>query len=56
MIIRNIKDTKADRRYFDERGRIAEAARAGKLGKSMLTLDPKTGEWHANPKKTFRRV
>lgn len=56
MIIKNIKNTASDRKYFDEKGKINEAARAGKLGKSWLKQDPKTGEHKVQPKGIFRRV
>ena len=56
MIIKNLKTTREDRKYFDEKAKINEAARAGKLGKSWLKQDPKTGEHKVKPKGIFRRV
>lgn len=55
-LIKNIKTTDSDRKYFDEKAKINEAARQGKLGKSWLKQDPKTGEHKVAPKKIFKRV
>jgi hypothetical protein len=56
MIIRNIKTTREDQRYFSEKGKIKEAADAGRLGKSWFRKDPKTGQDLLSPKKVIRRV
>ena len=55
MIIRNIKTTRSDRRYFDEKAKIKEAADAGKLGKSWFGRD-KNGEHKLRPKRIIGRV
>lgn len=56
MIIRNLKNTRSDRRYFDEKGRISLAANEGRLGKSWFRYDEKKGEMVLSPKKVIRRV
>lgn len=56
MIIRHEKTTREDQRYFDEKGRIAEAANKGKLGKSWFKYDQKKGQHVLSPKKNYRRV
>lgn len=56
MIIRNIKTTREDRRYFEEKGRIKQAADAGRLGKSWFRKDQKTGQEVLSPKKVIKRV
>ncbi len=55
MIIRNIKTTAADRRYFDEKAKIKEAADAGRLGKSWFARD-KNGEHKLRPRRIAGRV
>ena len=56
MIIKNIKNTREDRRYFEEKGRIKMAADAGRLGKSWFRKDPRTGQDVLSPKKVIKRV
>lgn len=56
MIVKNPKTTKADQRYFEERGKISEAAREGRLGRSWFTLNPKNGKWEVKPHATYKRV
>ena len=56
MIVRNPKTTKADRRYFDEKARIKEAADAGKLGKSWFFKNPKNGKDELRPRRIIGRV
>lgn len=56
MLIKNPKITALDRKYYDERAKINEAARAGKLGKSWFVRNLKTGRMEVKPKATFRRV
>lgn len=55
-IIRNIKNTASDRRYFEEKGKIKEAAEAGRLGKSWFRKDPRSGNQVLSPKKVIKRV
>lgn len=55
MIVRNIKTTGSDRRYFSEKAKIKEAADAGKLGKSWLKKD-RDGQYKLRPKSIINRV
>ena len=56
MVIKNIKTTQSDRKYFDEKGRIKEAADAGKLGKSWFYKNPKNGKDELRPRRIIGRV
>lgn len=56
MIIKNFKTTRADQKYFEEKGRIKEAAESGRLGKDWFTLNPKTGKQELRPKKIYSKV
>lgn len=56
MLIKNIKTTREDRRYFDEKGKIKQAAEAGRLGKSWFRKDPRTGQDILSPRKVIKRV
>lgn len=56
MIVKNIKTTREDRRYFDEKGRIKQAAEQGRLGKSWFTKNPKTGKDELRPRRLIKRI
>jgi len=56
MIVKNIKTTREDRRYFDEKGRMKEAAEQGKLGKSYFFRNPATGKDELRPRRIIKRV
>lgn len=56
MIIKNLKDTRSDRRYHDEKGKIKLAADAGRLGKSWFKMDEKKGAMVLSPKKVIKRI
>lgn len=56
VIIKNLKTTKADQRYFDEKAKIKKAAEEGRLGRDWYTKNPKTGKHELRPKKIFDRV
>lgn len=49
-------DTSDDRKYFDEKAKILEAHRAGKLGKSWYKLNPEKGTQEIKPKSVFKRI
>jgi len=56
MNIKNPKTTGLDRKYFDEKARITEAAKAGKLGKSWFVKNEKNGKHELRPKNIYRKV
>lgn len=56
LIIKNLKTTKQDQRYFDEKGKIKQAAEDGKLGKDWFYKNPKTGKSELKPKRIFSKV
>lgn len=56
MIVKNIKNTREDRRYFDEKAKIKEAAENGRLGKSWFFKNPKNGKDELRPRKIIKRV
>lgn len=55
MLIKNPKDTRSDRRYFDEKGKINQAANEGRLGRSWFRVD-ENGKSVLSPKKVIKRV
>ena len=56
MILKNDKSTSSDRRYHDEKGKITEAAKQGRLGKSWFFKNPKTGKQELRPHRLIKRV
>lgn len=56
MIIKNPKTTREDQRYFDNKAKIIEAHREGKLGKEWYQYNPKTGKHELKPKRIYKRV
>ena len=56
MIVKNIKTTREDRRYFDEKGRMKEAAEQGRLGKSYFFRNPATGKDELRPRRLIKRT
>lgn len=56
MIIRNIKTTSEDRRYYDAKAKITEAAKAGRLGKRWFYKNPKTGKNELRPHRIRKMV
>lgn len=55
MILKKFR-TEDDRDYFDEKAKIIEAHRAGKLGKSWYKLNSEKGTQEIKPKDIFKRV
>lgn len=55
MILKKLR-TEDDRKYFDEKAKIIEAHRNGKLGKSWYKLNEKKGQHEIRPKEIFKRV
>lgn len=56
MIIKNIKNTTSDRKYFETKGALATAANAGKLGKAWFNYNPKKGVFELKPHKIYNRI
>lgn len=56
MIIKNIKTTSSDRKYFDTKGKLVEAANAGKLGKQWYNYNKQKGVWELKPHKIYKRI
>lgn len=56
MIVKNLKTTKADRRYFSEKAKINQAANDGRLGRSWFQVNPETGKTEVKPKAISNRV
>lgn len=56
MIIRHEKTTKEDQKYFEKKGKVAEAANKGKLGKSWYRWDEQKKTYVLSPKKNYGRV
>lgn len=56
MLLKNPKITKLDRKYFDEKGKMSQAANEGKLGRSFFTVNPKTGKQELRPRKNYARI
>lgn len=56
MIIKNLKTTKQDQQYFDQKGQIKQAAEAGRLGRDWYFKNPKNGKYELRPKRIFSKV
>ena len=56
MRVRVIKTTREDRKYFDEKAKITQAAKEGKLGKEWLFKNPVNGKWELRPKRIYNKV
>lgn len=56
VVIKNFKTTRADQNYFETKGKIKQAAEAGKLGKDWFTVNPKTGKRELRPKRIYGKV
>lgn len=56
LIIKNLKTTRQDQKYFEEKGKIKEAAEAGKLGKDWFFKNPQNGKDELRPKRIFGKL
>lgn len=56
MILKNTKLTESDRRYFDLKAKITEAAREGKLGREWYAYNPTNGKYELRPKRIYKHI